>query len=42
MLCKKKMLFGTRSEAIKTCPLVIREKLNAVVCVTGQYREMLD
>lgn len=39
-------VFGTRPEAIKMCPLVkelkTREKLNTVVCVTGQHREMLD
>ncbi len=44
---KKVMVaFGTRPEAIKMCPLVkelkTREKLNIVVCVTGQHREMLD
>ena len=45
---KKKVMvvFGTRPEAIKMCPLVkelkTREKLNTVVCVTGQHREMLD
>jgi len=44
---KKVMLvFGTRPEAIKMCPLVIemrrRENLKTVVCVTGQHREMLD
>lgn len=44
---KKVMLvFGTRPEAIKMCPLVkelkTREKLNTIVCVTGQHREMLD
>lgn len=40
------VVFGTRPEAIKMCPLVkelkTREKLNTVVCVTGQHREMLD
>ena len=40
------VVFGTRPEAIKMCPLVIelktREKLNTIVCVTGQHREMLD
>lgn len=40
------VVFGTRPEAIKMCPLVRelkkREKLNTVVCVTGQHREMLD
>ena len=44
---KKIMLvFGTRPEAIKMCPLVRelrgREGLSVVVCVTGQHREMLD
>lgn len=43
---KVMVVFGTRPEAIKMCPLVkelkIREKLNTVVCVTGQHREMLD
>ena len=44
---KKVMLvFGTRPEAIKMCPLVNelkkREKLQTVVCVTGQHRQMLD
>jgi len=44
---KKVMLvFGTRPEAIKMCPLVNelkkRKGINAVVCVTGQHRQMLD
>lgn len=44
---KKVMLvFGTRPEAIKMCPLVnelkTREELQTVVCVTGQHRQMLD
>lgn len=43
---KVMMVFGTRPEAIKMCPLVKelkkREKLETVVCVTGQHREMLD
>lgn len=44
---KKIMLvFGTRPEAIKMCPLVnelkIRKGIKTVVCVTGQHREMLD
>lgn len=43
---KKVMLvFGTRPEAIKMCPLVNelkkRESLQTIVCVTGQHREML-
>ena len=40
------LVFGTRPEAIKMCPLVrvLKESssLNAIVCVTGQHREMLD
>ncbi len=44
---KKVMLvFGTRPEAIKMCPLVNELKgragLRTVVCVTGQHRQMLD
>jgi UDP-N-acetylglucosamine 2-epimerase (non-hydrolysing) len=44
---KKIMLvFGTRPEAIKMCPLVNELKkhkgVNTVVCVTGQHRQMLD
>lgn len=44
---KKVMLvFGTRPEAIKMCPLVNelkkRKELKTVVCVTGQHRQMLD
>ena len=44
---KKIMLvFGTRPEAIKMCPLVnelkARNNLNITVCVTGQHRQMLD
>ena len=44
---KKVMLvFGTRPEAIKMCPLVNELKkhaeLQTVVCVTGQHRQMLD
>lgn len=44
---KKVMLvFGTRPEAIKMCPLVNelkrRKELLTVVCVTGQHRQMLD
>jgi len=39
------LVFGTRPEAIKMCPLVNelkkRESLKTVVCVTGQHREML-
>jgi len=43
---KVMVVFGTRPEAIKMCPLVkelnTRDKLDTVVCVTGQHREMLD
>ncbi len=45
---KKIMLvFGTRPEAIKMCPLVKEfqkypEEFETLVCVTGQHREMLD
>lgn len=44
---KKVMLvFGTRPEAIKMCPLVVelkkRPSIQTVVCVTGQHRQMLD
>ena len=45
---KKVMLvFGTRPEAIKMAPLVKclqqrQEEFEAIVCVTGQHREMLD
>ena len=44
---KKIMLvFGTRPEAIKMCPLVNelkkRKSIQTVVCVTGQHREMLE
>lgn len=40
------LVFGTRPEAIKMCPLVkelkSREKIQTVVCVTGQHRQMLE
>ena len=41
------LVFGTRPEAIKMCPLVKEfqkhtEEFKTVVCVTGQHREMLD
>ena len=44
---KKVMLvFGTRPEAIKMCPLVkelqTHSGLETVVCVTGQHRQILD
>ena len=47
-LMKKVMLvFGTRPEAIKMCPLVKEfqkrsDEFETIVCVTGQHREMLD
>jgi UDP-N-acetylglucosamine 2-epimerase (non-hydrolysing) len=44
---KKIMLvFGTRPEAIKMCPIVnelkTRKNIKTIVCVTGQHRKMLD
>lgn len=40
------VVFGTRPEAIKMCPLVnelkTRENIITKVCVTGQHRQMLD
>lgn len=44
---KKVMLvFGTRPEAIKMCPLIKelnnRTEIETIVCVTGQHREMLN
>lgn len=40
------LVFGTRPEAIKMCPLVNelkgRKGIKTVVCVTGQHRQMLD
>lgn len=40
------LVFGTRPEAIKMCPLVNelkqRKNIKTVVCVTGQHRQMLD
>ncbi len=40
------LVFGTRPEAIKMCPLVnelkTRDNIKTVVCVTGQHRQMLD
>lgn len=40
------IVFGTRPEAIKMCPLVkelkSRKNLETIVCVTGQHRQMLD
>lgn len=40
------LVFGTRPEAIKMCPLVnelkTRKNIETIVCVTGQHRQMLD
>ena len=41
------LVFGTRPEAIKMCPLVKEfqkypKYFKTIVCVTGQHREMLD
>ena len=40
------LVFGTRPEAIKMCPLINelkkRQNIKTVVCVTGQHRQMLD
>lgn len=40
------VVFGTRPEAIKMCPLVnelkSRNNFKTIVCVTGQHRQMLD
>lgn len=47
MKTKVMLVFGTRPEAIKMCPLVKvlqkrTEEFKTTVCVTGQHREMLD
>ena len=40
------VVFGTRPEAIKMCPLVLelkkRPNIETIVCVTAQHRQMLD
>ena len=49
-MCSKKkkvmLVFGTRPEAIKMCPLVnelkTRPEIQTIVCVTGQHKEMLQ
>ena len=43
---KISVIFGTRPEAIKLCPLILAlkrhpDKVECRVCVTGQHREML-
>lgn len=40
-------VFGTRPEAIKMAPVIMQlkkkpDRFQVVVCVTGQYRQMLD
>lgn len=46
MMKKVMLVFGTRPEAIKMCPLVnelkTRKSIETIVCVTGQHRQMLD
>ncbi len=43
---KVMVVFGTRPEAIKMCPLVLKlrenKNIDTVVCVTAQHRQMLD
>lgn len=46
-MIKVMLVFGTRPEAIKMCPLVNEfqkhnDAFETIVCVTGQHREMLD
>ena len=39
------VVFGTRPEAIKMCPLILqfkKENIQCIVCLTGQHREMLE
>jgi len=40
------LIFGTRPEAIKMCPLILelkkRKGIHTIVCVTAQHRQMLD
>lgn len=40
------MVFGTRPEAIKMCPLILelrkRSSIQTIVCITAQHRQMLD
>lgn len=43
---KVMLIFGTRPEAIKMCPLIkeleTRKEVQLLLCVTGQHRQMLD
>lgn len=45
-ILKVLVVFGTRPEAIKMCPLVMelkkKDDIQCVVCLTGQHREMLE
>lgn len=45
-MSKVMVVFGTRPEAIKMCPVVMELKsrpgVQTVVCVTGQHRQMLQ
>lgn len=45
IMFKPLVVFGTRPEAIKMCPLVLElqkhKNIHCVVCLTGQHREML-
>lgn len=45
-MAKVSIIFGTRPEAIKLCPIILemarQEVLTVHVCVTGQHRQMLD
>jgi len=45
-LLRVMLVFGTRPEAIKMCPLILelkkRKDIETIVCVTAQHREMLD
>ena len=45
-MIKVLVVFGTRPEAIKMCPLIkelnARPKIDVTVCITAQHREMLD
>jgi len=45
-MAKVSIVFGTRPEAIKLCPIILqmaqRGRLSVHVCVTGQHRQMLD
>ena len=43
---KALLIFGTRPEAIKMCPLILEFKkhpeIQTRICLTGQHKEMLD